>query len=119
MPLAHVRGVSLNYEILGDRGPFVALQPGGRRAGSSLRSLAEKIAEAGHRVVIYDRRNTGLSSIMIDGESENQEWADDLRASNERLQTLDRGFSWGSKSDVFGTKGEGGPPPWQRTPREN
>jgi pimeloyl-ACP methyl ester carboxylesterase len=80
MPLAHVRGVSLNYEILGDGGPFVALQPGGRRAGSALRSLAEKVAEADYRVVIYDRRNTGLSSIMIDGESENQEWADDLHA---------------------------------------
>jgi pimeloyl-ACP methyl ester carboxylesterase len=80
MPIAHVRGVSLNYEIIGDGGPFVALQPGGRRAGSALRSLAEKIAEAGHRVVLYDRRNTGASSIAIDGESENQEWADDLHA---------------------------------------
>lgn len=80
MPLAHIRGVSLNYEILGDGGAFVVLQPGGRRAGSALRSLAEKIAEAGHRVVLYDRRNTGSSSIAIDGESENQEWADDLHA---------------------------------------
>ena len=80
MPLAHVRGVSLNYEILGDTGPFVALQPGGRRAGSALRPLALKIAEAGNRVVLYDRRNTGLSSIAIDGESENQEWTDDLHA---------------------------------------
>jgi pimeloyl-ACP methyl ester carboxylesterase len=80
MPLAHIRGVSLNYEILGDTGPCVALQPGGRRAGSALRPLALKIAEAGYRVVIYDRRNTGLSSIAIDGESENQEWADDLDA---------------------------------------
>ena len=80
MPLAHIRGVSLNYEILGDSGPFVAFQPGGRRAGSALRSLALKIADSGYRVVLYDRRNTGLSSIAIDGESENQEWADDLDA---------------------------------------
>jgi MSHA biogenesis protein MshL len=57
-----------------------------------------------------------LKPTIIKGD---QEWADDLRASNERLQTLDRGFSWGSKSDVFGTKGEGGPPPWQGAPREN
>ena len=61
MPTAKIRGVTLNYEILGDGGPFVALQPGGRRAGASLRSLAQKIAEAGNRVVIYDRRNTGAS----------------------------------------------------------
>ncbi len=78
MPIAKVRGVALNYEILGDGGPFVVLQPGGRRAGASLRPLASKIAEAGYRVVIYDRRNTGASSIAIDGELENQEWADDL-----------------------------------------
>lgn len=79
MPIANVRGVAINYEILGESGPFVALQPGGRRAGSSLRPLALKIAEAGNRVVIYDRRNTGASDIAIGGESENQEWADDLQ----------------------------------------
>jgi pimeloyl-ACP methyl ester carboxylesterase len=97
MPIATVRGVALNYEILGDRGPFVALQPGGRRAGSSLRSLAEKIAEAGNRVVIYDRRNTGASDIAIDGESENQEWSDDL---HELLREIDAGpaFVGGSSS---------------------
>ena len=78
MPIATVRGVAINYEILGERGPFVALQPGGRRAGSALRSLAAKIAEAGNRVVIYDRRNCGASGIAIAGESENDEWAEDL-----------------------------------------
>ena len=97
MPIAHVRGVALNYEILGDSGPFVALQPGGRRAGSALRSLASKIAEAGNRVVIYDRRNTGASTIAIDGESENQEWADDL---HELLREIDArpAFVGGSSS---------------------
>jgi pimeloyl-ACP methyl ester carboxylesterase len=86
MPTARVRGIDINYEILGERGPFVALQPGGRRAGSALRSLAGKIAEAGNRVVIYDRRNTGGSSIAIEGESENDEWAEDL---HELLRGLD------------------------------
>lgn len=97
MPIAHVRGVSLDYEILGETGPFVVLQPGGRRAGSVLRPLALKIAEAGNRVVIYDRRNTGRSSIAIDGESENQEWADDLHA---LLREIDAGpaFVGGSSS---------------------
>ena len=97
MPIATIRGVALNYEILGDSGPFVALQPGGRRAGSSLRTLAEKIADAGHRVVIYDRRNTGASGIAIEGESENQEWADDL---HELLREIDArpAFVGGSSS---------------------
>lgn len=86
MPATTIRGVDINYEVLGDRGPWVALQPGGRRAGASLRSLAAKIAEAGHRVLIYDRRNCGASSIAIDGDSENEEWAEDL---HELLMKLD------------------------------
>lgn len=86
MPVAHIRGIDINYEVLGDRGPWVALQPGGRRAGSSLQSLASKIAEAGHRVLIYDRRNCGASSIAIAGKSENEEWAEDL---HELLMQLD------------------------------
>ena len=86
MPVANIRGIEIRYEILGDRGPWVALQPGGRRAGASLRPLAAKIAEAGHRVLIYDRRNCGASSIAIDGESENEEWAEDL---HELLMQLD------------------------------
>jgi pimeloyl-ACP methyl ester carboxylesterase len=86
MPATTIRGVDINYEVLGDRGPWVALQPGGRRDGASLRSLAAKIAEAGHRVLIYDRRNCGASSIAIDGDSENEEWAEDL---HELLMKLD------------------------------
>ena len=31
MPIATVRGVEINYQVLGERGPWVALQPGGRR----------------------------------------------------------------------------------------
>src|SRR5439155_1443338 len=86
MPIATVRGVDIHYEILGERGPFVVLQPGGRRAGAGVRSLGEKIAEAGYRVVAYDRRNTGASSIAIEGESENDEWVEDL---HELLAGLD------------------------------
>jgi pimeloyl-ACP methyl ester carboxylesterase len=86
MPVAQIRGLDIHYEILGERGPWVALQPGGRRAGASLRPLAAKIAEAGCRVLIYDRRNCGASSIAVDGESENEEWADDL---HELLMKLD------------------------------
>lgn len=91
MPVVKIRGVDINYEVLGERGPFVALQPGGRRAGSSLRTLAARIAEAGNRVVIYDRRNTGLSGIAIEGESENEEWAEDL---HELLAHIDALPAW-------------------------
>ena len=30
MPTAKVRGVNMNYKSLGDRGPWVALSPGGK-----------------------------------------------------------------------------------------
>ena len=30
MPIANIRGVNLNYQVLGERGPWVALSPGGR-----------------------------------------------------------------------------------------
>ena len=88
MPITNIRGVDINYEILGERGPFVALQPGGRRAGDALRSLAAKIADAGHRVIIYDRRNCGASGIAIEGASENEEWAEDLHELLARLDAL-------------------------------
>ena len=88
MPVANIRAVDIHYEILGERGPFVALQPGGRRAGSGVRSLGEKIAEAGYRVIVYDRRNTGASGIAVEGESENDEWVEDLHELLARLDAL-------------------------------
>lgn len=88
MPVTQIRGIDINYDIVGERGPFVALQPGGRRAGVSLKSLAERIAGAGYRVVIYDRRNCGHSGIAITGDSENDEWAEDLYALLGKLDAL-------------------------------
>jgi hypothetical protein len=32
MPVATVRGVEINYLVLGEQGPWVALQPGGAGA---------------------------------------------------------------------------------------
>ncbi len=86
MQIARIRGIELRFDILGERGPFVVLQPGGRRGAVGVRSLGEKIAEAGYRVVVYDRRNTGGSDVAIDGDSENAEWAEDL---HELLAQLD------------------------------
>jgi len=88
MPVTHVRGVDIRYEILGDRGPFIALQPGGRRGLVGVKPLGEKIAEAGFRVIVYDRRNTGASSVKIEGDSENEVWADDLQALLGQLDAL-------------------------------
>jgi pimeloyl-ACP methyl ester carboxylesterase len=89
MPVAHVRGVEINYEVLGERGPRVALQPGGRRALSGVKSLGEKLAEAGCRVVVYDRRNCGASGVSFEGgDAENEVWAADLHALLAQLDAL-------------------------------
>jgi pimeloyl-ACP methyl ester carboxylesterase len=98
MPVAAIRGVDINYRVLGERGPWLALQPGGRRGLGGVEPLAEKIAEAGNRVLIYDRRNCGASGVSFDGgNSENEIWAEDLR---ELLQHLDAlpAFIGGSSS---------------------
>ncbi len=98
MPRANVRGVSLNYEVVGDRGPWVALSPGGRRDLGSVASLAQKVAAAGYRVLLHDRRNCGASDIAIEGdESEYEIWADDLHALLAQLGALPV-FAGGSSS---------------------
>src|ERR1700730_16436785 len=58
--------------------------PSARRATRGLdevKPLGQKLAEAGHRVLVYDRLNCGASGISFDGgNSENEVWADDLHA---------------------------------------
>src|SRR5271165_3229972 len=97
MSIASIRGVDINYQILGDHGPWLALQPGGRRALSGVKSLAEKLAEAGNRVLIYDRRNTGASGVAFEGNSENEVWVEDLRELLTQLDALPA-FIGGSSS---------------------
>jgi pimeloyl-ACP methyl ester carboxylesterase len=81
MPIAHIRGVNLHYQIRGTQGPWVALSPGGRRDLGAILPLAERIAAAGYRVLLHDRRNCGASDVLIEGdESEYEIWADDLYA---------------------------------------
>jgi pimeloyl-ACP methyl ester carboxylesterase len=86
MARMQVSTVELNYEVLGSAGPWVTLLPGGRRSLDEVHGLGRLIADAGYRVLLHDRRNTGLSSVSIDGEgSEFEIWADDLRALVEKL----------------------------------
>jgi pimeloyl-ACP methyl ester carboxylesterase len=81
MPVAKLGDVAITYRIVGNSGPWLALTPGGRRSHQEFISLAEKIAAGGFRVFLHDRRNTGASDVVIDGEdSEETIWADDLNA---------------------------------------
>jgi pimeloyl-ACP methyl ester carboxylesterase len=98
MPVENVRGVNINYQIVGAHGPWVALSPGGRRDLGVVLPLAELVAEAGYRVLIHDRRNCGASDVVIEGdESEYEIWADDLHALLSRLDALPA-FVGGSSS---------------------
>jgi pimeloyl-ACP methyl ester carboxylesterase len=79
MATINIRGVNLHYLVLGERGPWLALITGGRRGFTEFVPLAEKIAAHGVRVLLHDRRNTGASDIVIDGnEGEEEIWTDDL-----------------------------------------
>lgn len=98
MPVAKIRGASINYRVIGESGPFLALTTGGRRSYQEFLSLAEKIARHGFRVLLHDRRNTGASDIVIDGEDgEEVIWADDLHALLAELKALPA-FVGGSSS---------------------
>ena len=79
MPYANIRGVAINYEILGDRGPPMALSPGGRNRLSA--HHADRRADGGARATAcccttgaIAARRTWRST----AQSEYEVWADDL-----------------------------------------
>lgn len=87
MPFANVNSVRLHYQVLGTSGPWVALVSGARRNMDEVRGLATLVAEAGFQVLLHDRRNTGQSSLSLEGDgSEFEIWADDLRALAQSLE---------------------------------
>lgn len=89
MPEAVVRGVHLNYEIVGSKGPFIAMTPGSRRSYAELTGLAKAITAPGYRVLLHDRRNCGASDVAFEGSgSEHEVWADDLYALAQQLNAV-------------------------------
>lgn len=77
-----VDGLTLGYELIGDSGRPWIITPGGRYAKEDpgVRELAEPIAEAGNRVVIWDRPNCGESDVRFEGATESEMQADALAA---------------------------------------
>lgn len=81
MAEAQIRGVTLAYEVIGDRGSWIALTPGSRRSYDELVPIASLMAKQGFRVLLHDRRNCGRSEVGIEPRgSEHEIWADDLNA---------------------------------------
>jgi pimeloyl-ACP methyl ester carboxylesterase len=92
MSMAHIDigGIGIAYEILGDGPQTIAITPGGRFSKDTpgVRPLAEALAAAGKRVLIWDRPNTGGSDICFDGATESVQNADTLAG---LLRALDLG----------------------------
>lgn len=89
MTTTRINGVSIVYEVHGDHGPWVTLSPGGRRGLDEIRSLAQRVAAGGYRVLIQDRRNCGASEASVAGEgAEHEIWAADLYALLSELGAL-------------------------------
>ena len=82
MATAEVDGLTIAYEVIGDRGRPWAITPGGRfsMAYPGVRELATALAQAGNRVAIWDRPNTGASDVCFEGDTESGMQADVLAA---------------------------------------
>ena len=80
MATIEVDGTRIAYEIVGDSGPPWVVTPGGRFSKDvpGIRELAQTLAAAGRRVVIWDRPNCGASDVCFDGASESAMQADAL-----------------------------------------
>jgi pimeloyl-ACP methyl ester carboxylesterase len=107
MPITKIRGVNINYQVIGDGGPWIMLTTGGRRSHDEFIPLARKLAARGHRVVLHDRRNTGSSDVLIEGDAgEEIIWTEDMRELMQRLGALPAffgGSSSGARTSILFT----------------
>jgi pimeloyl-ACP methyl ester carboxylesterase len=80
--------LKLAFEIVGETGTPWVVTPGGRFTKDSpgVRQLAQRLAEAGNRVLIWDRPNCGASDVCFEGSSESAMQADALAALLGHLQ---------------------------------
>jgi pimeloyl-ACP methyl ester carboxylesterase len=105
MPVSKIRGVDINYQVIGERGPWIMLTTGGRRGHEEFIPLAKKLAARGHRVVLHDRRNTGASDVLIEGdEGEEVIWTEDMRELMTSLGALPAffgGSSSGARTSIL------------------
>src|SRR5215813_5349569 len=82
MTTATVNGLTIGYDVIGDGARAWVLTPGGRypRDTPGLRQLAEALAAAGERALIWDRPNCGESDVCFDADSESNLHADTMVA---------------------------------------
>jgi 2-hydroxy-6-oxonona-2,4-dienedioate hydrolase len=76
-----INGGNVVYEILGSKGDFIALTPGGRYSKDipGLRPLALALVKGGYRILLWDRPNCGKSDVQFWGRSESHMRAETLQ----------------------------------------
>ena len=98
MPISKIRGVNINWQVIGNRGPWVVMTSGGRRSYEEFIPLANKIAAYGYQVLLHDRRNTGASEVLLEGdEGEEIPWTRDMFELTQQ-QNIQPAFFCGSSS---------------------
>jgi pimeloyl-ACP methyl ester carboxylesterase len=99
--------LGIEYELIGDAGGQpVALTPGGRFTMESpgIPEMAQELAKAGKRVLIYDRPNCGKSDVCLAGQSESENQAEALAGLIRELDlgpTVIAGGSGGSRVSML------------------
>jgi len=101
MPVSRINGVNINWRTVGDRAndkyPWLVMTTGGRRGHDEFVPLAEKIARYDYRVMLHDRRNTGASDILLEGnDGEEIIWTRDIHALMSEQNALPAFFSGSS-----------------------
>jgi len=66
MNVLKIRGALINYEVVGDKGPWLTLITGGRHGYFEFLPFSQKIAANGFKVLLHDRRNTVASGVLIE-----------------------------------------------------
>jgi pimeloyl-ACP methyl ester carboxylesterase len=104
MPISKINGVNINWQVIGERGPWVMATTGGRRGYDEFVPMAQKIANNGFRVMLHDRRNTGASDLFIEGDAgEEAPWLTDmyeLMKSQDALPAFFCGSSAGARTSI-------------------
>jgi pimeloyl-ACP methyl ester carboxylesterase len=104
MPISNINGVNINWQVIGERGPWVMATTGGRRGYDEFVPMAQKIANNGFRVMLHDRRNTGASDLVIEGDQgEEAPWLPDmyeLMRQNDALPAFFCGSSAGARTSI-------------------
>lgn len=100
MPTIKIDGIDIAYDIVGEGQRTAVITPGGRFSKDTpgVRALAEKLAQGGLRVLIWDRPNCGESAISFVGETESRMNADSLAG-------LLRALKWGRTLLIGGSAG--------------